>query len=891
MTRTRRFALTIACTALLAACGQGDSSASDQVQATEASRRAEAPGLTESYASFRKQQVATVDYELAVSLDAEGTHFTGQVVANTHLSAAPDRPLTIDFSGGEVLAVRIEGKEIPYDYNNYFISIEPQYLQEGANAIAVDYRHPYSTDGSGLHRFEDPEDGRVYMYTNFQPYDANKLFPHFDQPNLKAHYTLSVTAPADWVVVSAVRESRVEKNGDLREWHFPQSAKFSSYIFSLHAGPYQVWEDDTDGTPLRLLARQSLAQYVKPDDWFTFTRQSFEFFQPYFDLDYPFGKYDQLIVPDFNAGAMENVAAVTFSEGYVSRGEKTQAQRMQLANVIAHELAHMWFGNLVTMNWWDDLWLNESFATYMANLALAESSEFRNSWENFYLGTKQWAYWSDQLPTTHAIQLPVRNTDEAFANFDGITYGKGGSILKQLPFYLGAEAFRQGVRNYLRDLAYQNSTLDDFMGHLGRAAGKDLQQWQEQWLYQPGLNTLEASFQCESGKVTSLVLNQSAPAQYPTLREQRTQLGFYNLQGNSMVLTETLPVVYQGEKTRVPAARGLACPEILNPNEGDWAFVKVSLDPVSLDNVSKHINDIATPFTRLMLWQSLYDSFYDARLPLDDYVHFVLENAGAERDINVIRLLARHLGNVYDHLAQVDVDEDTRTALRQAIETFAWQQLQGAPAGSDAQKTWFGIFTTVAHSDAALASAREMLMGELQLDGLKLDPEKRWKLVYLQNEHLYGDYQQAVERELDRDASDRSQLQAIAAETVRPLPEAKARWLDNIIEHHEDFKTSQLGTAADNLFPASQLPLYQQQAGRIIAAIDKVTATGSPIYNAVFSGLFPLNCRKEGVAQLDEILQDGGELSPIMEKALKNRRDGNRRCIAISRLLADGSRS
>lgn len=884
MIRTTNFAATLLCSAVLAACGQGSNDPSSTSPA--ALTRAEAPGLSEAYAQQRKQQVAAVDYRLSVTLDASGESFAGRVMADTTLNGSLEQPLTIDFAGGTVESVSVDGEAVPFEYNDQFITIAAGHLKAGRNAIQVDYQHPYSTDGSGLHRFEDPEDGNIYLYTDFEPYDANRLFPHFDQPNLKAHYTLDVTAPKDWVIVTSVREDTVEEDGDVNHWHFPQSAKFSSYIFSLYAGPFHVWEDDGNGIPLRLMARKTLAQYVKPEDWFTFTKQSFEFFQPYFEVDYPFVKYDQVIVPDFNAGAMENVAAVTFNEVYVSRGEKTQAQRMRLANVIAHEMAHMWFGDLVTMNWWDDLWLNESFATYMANLSLAKNSEFSNTWENFYLGTKQWAYHSDQQPTTHPIQLPVKNTDEAFANFDGITYGKGGSILKQLPYYLGEENFRKGVSNYLKDLSYKNATLDDFMGHLGEAAGVDLDQWQQQWLYSAGLNTIEASFQCENDKVTELTLTQSAPEDYPTLREQQTQLGFYRMDGDSMQRAATLPVLYSGETTKVEEAIGQPCPQILYPNEEDWAFVKVNLDPVSVKNMSQHINDIEKPFPRLMLWQSLYDSVYDAKLPLDEYVSFALSNAGAERDINVIRLVSRHLGYAYSYLNQVTMDDDKRGELQLAIENFVWQRLQQADAGSDAQKTWFETFTGVAHTDEALARAQKLLQGEVSIDGLRLDPDMRWDLITLQNQRLFGDYQQAIERELEKDNSDRSQLSAISAEAVRPLPEAKHKWLENILQQRDRFKLSKLKAAAYYLFPTEQSELYQANVDRIVDALQSVNNSANPEYIGTYGKLFPLECSESGIQRLTAILDSDTALNPLLEKGLKNRRQENRRCVAMAELMA-----
>ncbi|MBB3062141.1 aminopeptidase N [Microbulbifer rhizosphaerae] len=890
MTKTGKFAAALLCSAVLAACGQTqsgiDQGVGAQTATAQATQRKAGPGLSEAYAKQRKQQIAAVDYRLSVQIDKNGESFGGRVVAETELVEPVKAPLTIDFAGGSVKAVTVDGKSVPFEYNDHFITIAPEHLHGGKNAIAVDYRHPYSTDGSGLHRFEDPEDGRVYMYTDFEPYDANRLFPHFDQPNLKAHYTLDVKAPKDWLVISSVREEKIEQleNG-FNHWYFPQSKKFSSYIFSLHAGPFHTWEDDADGIPLRLMARQSLAEYVKPQDWFTFTKQSFAFFQDYFEVDYPFVKYDQVIVPDFNAGAMENVGAVTFSERFVSRGEKTRAQRSRLANVIAHEMAHMWFGDLVTMDWWNGLWLNESFATYMANLALAEASEFDDAWENFYLGTKQWAYHSDQLVTTHAIELPVNNTAEAFANFDGITYGKGGSVLKQLPYYLGKEEFRKGVSNYLKELSYKNAELDDFIGHLGKAAGKDLGRWQQQWLYQPGLNTLTADFQCSDGKVTSLSLKQSAPMEYPTLREQRTQLGFYQMQDGAMVRTATLPVLYRGEVTEVTGAKDMECPQILYPNEGDWAFVKVNLDPVSVEQASQHINDIDSAFTRLMLWQSLYDSVYDAKLPLDQYVQFALDNAGPETDINVVRLVSGHLTTAYAYLNQVAIDDAKRTELQLAIESFIWQQLQQAKAGSDAQKTWFSAFTEAAHSDGALANAGKLLNGELAIEGLTLDPDMRWSLVVLQNQHLYGDYQKAIERELEKDSSDRARNFAISAEAVRPQPEAKAKWLDNVIDHRDDFKLSQLKAAAYTMFPSEQSELFQANLERIVGAIDAANATNSPEYIGTFKALFPLSCSEKGIEQVSKILDEKKDLNPLLEKGMKNRRFENQRCVAMSELL------
>ncbi len=328
---------------------------------------------------------------------------------------------------------------------------------------------------------------------------------------------------------------------------------------------------------------------------------------------------------------------VGFKETFISRGEKSTNQRMGLANVIAHEMAHMWFGDLVTMDWWNGLWLNESFATYMANLALAKNSDFDNVWDKFYSGTKQWAYSTDKSVNTHAIELPVPTTGDAFTNFDGITYGKGASVLKQIPQYLGEENFRIGVSNYLKKYAYQNTTLDDFMGELGKAANKDLSQWTDSWLYKAGLNTIDANFSCDNNRITHLTLRQSAPEEYPTLREQRVQVGLYRLQDSTVQLTDTLAVTYSGKETEIPDAVGKLCPDLVYPNKDDWGYVQVNLDNKSLATARQHINQFESPTLRLMLWQSLFDSVEDAKLPAHQYVDFALNNIAGETDYNVSR--------------------------------------------------------------------------------------------------------------------------------------------------------------------------------------------------------------------------------------------------------------
>ena len=894
MNRLLPFAATLLCTAIVASCGDKTPppqqvsevtkppAQTEAVARVERVERADKAGLTAEYAALRKQQIADVDYQISVDLDNTSKSFSGRVIANTKIARPLQQPLTIDFTGGDVKAVSVGGQDIPFEYNGYFISIAPEQLLQGDNQIAIDYTHPYSSDGSGLHRFEDPQDGSVYLYTHFEPYKANRFAPLFDQPDLKASYTIDVKAPADWHVVTSSREEKIDELADGRKhWHFPATKKFSTYILPLHAGPFVVWEDKAGDIPLRLMARKTLAPNVKPDDWFTFTQQAFEFYQKYYGIEYPFGKYDQLIVPDFTIGAMENVGAVTFNEAYVSRGEKTQAQRQKLANVIAHEMAHMWFGDLVTMKWWNGLWLKESFATYMASLALATNSEFEDVWENFYLRSKQSAYRADQLVTTHPIEVPVPNTAEAFSNFDSITYGKGGSVLEQLPHYLGREAFRQGVSTYLKDFSYGNAELKDFMSHLGKAANKNLDQWTQNWLYESGVNTIAARYQCTEGKITELNITQTAPKEHPVLREQKIQLGIYRMQDNIMTRVEAVPVTYSGTRTQVKAAEGLPCPEILNPNDEDWGYVKVSLDDKTVAAMSQHINSIESSFTRLMLWQSLFDSVTDAQMPLSEWIDFALENAGPESNINVIRLIGHHLQAASAYAHRFDVPQELRDERLQAIEHFAWTQLNQAPAGSDAQKTWFETFTQLAHTDEALNNAAQLLAGELKIDDLTIDLDKRWQLIVLLNRHLHGDYEQLVQQELKQDNTDRANNYAISARAIRPSAEAKKEWLDNIQNKRDRYKLSQLKAAAASLFPAEQLDLYREFSQQVFSAVPQVSDTADTLYNGAYSMLFPTVCSKEDIAQYSQVLKQNPELMPTLGRVLKNRKQQSEMCLAM----------
>jgi aminopeptidase N len=866
-----------------------DSAVAETVQQQTSLLRTQSESLEAVYAEMRAKQISNVSYKLSVTIDNKSESFSGSTELLFDLVENNQNDLTIDFDEGTIKSLKVNGKVVKFSYEKWFITIPASELTAGKQSITIDYQRPYSTDGSGFHRFVDPKNGEVYLYTDFEPYDANRLFPHFDQPDLKASYEIQVTAPAHWQIISATRETTISENGDNKVWSFPASARFSSYVFSLHAGNYAVWEDDFEGMKLRLFARQSLAEYVKTDEWFIPTKQSFAFFNKYFDVQYPFGKYDQIVAPDFNAGAMENVAAVTFNEGYIARGEKSTSARMSLANVIAHEMAHMWFGDLVTMRWWNGLWLNESFATYMANLAIAEASDFENNWDVFYSGTKQWAYRTDDSVNTHAIELPVASTGVALSNFDGITYGKGASVLKQLPYYLGEENFRIGVSNYLKKFSYQNTDLEDFIGELGKAAGKDMTQWTQDWLYNAGLNTIKVNYQCSNGKISAFAINQTAPEGYPTLREQRVQIGLYNVSadGNAMNLTSATPIMYKGATTEIKAVIGQACPDLVYPNEADWGYVKVDLDEKSLASAQQHINAIDNPTMRLMLWQSLSDSVNDANLAADQLVTFAMANIEGESDYNVSRKIASTLTSALGFLTVATrLEQKDYTALYMDVENLYLRLLENAEAGSDFQKLWYGRYVGVTKTTKHLNRLQNILNGEKSFDGITIDQDKRWTLIAKMNRYQHGNYQALLSTEAKKDITDSGVKSAIYAEVIRPEAEVKEKWFNIVINNPDKLKLSTLRYIMWGLFPGEQQALEAPYKAKILAHIPKLNEGSDLGLLESFAGsMLPTQCNAVSEAELAQLIKDYSGMKPQVLKTVKASHQQIGRCVKALELL------
>lgn len=846
--------------------------------------RAENPYLSQADAAARSARVSNVDYTLEFALTGKES-FSGTTTLSFDLNDAA-QPLTIDLDKATIGSLTVNGKPVTPQYNQWFITLAAADLKAGRNTVTIAYSRPHSTNGEGLHRMVDPVDGRVYTYSHFEPAAAHQMFPVFDQPDLKGTYQVTVTTPADWVVASTMRESGVRDVDGGKQWTFPRSKKLSPYNFSMHAGPYKVWEDHSGKYPMRLFARQSVAAQVSPQDWFRYTKQGLTFFDAYFGIPYQFEKYDQLLVPDFLYGAMENAAAITFAEGrFLHKEEMTAAQKQSLAGVIMHEMAHQWFGDLVTMKWWNGLWLNESFASFMGTLATAEATEFSNAWQSFYSGGKQQAYIQDQRVTTHAIETPVPSTANAFDNIDAITYSKGASTLKQLRHLLGEEVFRKGVHNYLVKYQYQNATLDDFIGSLGEAANRDLSGWTREWLYQAGVNTIVADYSCSAGKISAFTLRQSAPGkELPTLREQRVQVGLFQLGAQGLALSKNVAVTYKGAATAVPELKGAACPDLVYPNYQDWGFVQVRLDKQSFATAQSSLSKVDDPLLRAMLWQSLWDGVRAAQLPLNAFLSTALANAPAEKDYTL-------LGDIVDKLqASVHyLNQMGPSAYRDKVTAqLERMTLDAARAAGDKnfQRRWFAAYINVASSPAALKQLADILDGKPVVPGLNVSQDVRWDIIKRLNRYAYPGSEALLAAEQQRDKSDSGQQAAIAATVVRPDARVKAEWAATIADLKTTLPFSRVRTAMASLYPPEQSALSEQGAAQRLATLGEVDQAAGPVYMRAYAATqIPAACTPASVRRLAAAIVKLPNLSTGTFRSLLVTKQEDERCVAIKKAM------
>lgn len=566
--------------------------------------------LTRKDAQARAELISNVRYDIAVDI-TDTDEFT--TVSTVHFdSKAGTTHFDLVAAGFEAT---LDGEETGRELS----------LSDGPHTLTVTSHDAYNRTGEGLHKFTDPVDGKDYLYTQFEPAMAMKVFAGFDQPDLKATYKVSVTAPERYTVILNEAVERTDNGDGTSTWTTVIDYPLSTYLIAICAGEFERISDTYDAgdgrtIELGLYARASLIPHMDSERLFRQTKDGFDFYHANFGRKYPFGdKYDQVFCPEYNMGAMEHVGCVTYRDEYIFTSEPTPYRLERRNDTILHEMAHMWFGDLVTMRWWDDLWLNESFATWSAATAQVGIGEYPEAWTTFATVEKAWAYSQDQLPSTHPIAADAPDIETAEQNFDGITYAKGASVLKQLQAYVGYEEFFAGVRKHFDNHAYSNATFDDLLGALEEASGRDLSNWAEQWLRTTGVSRLYPEI-----SDTFTVVQES-----PVLRDHRVRVGLYSLIDGTVQRTHQVELDITGERTEIPEFSGVKH-DLALVNDEDLTYCLMGLDAEQQQFAVEHLGQIEDSLAKTLVWSSLWESVRDGRLPARKYVELVAREVGPD---------------------------------------------------------------------------------------------------------------------------------------------------------------------------------------------------------------------------------------------------------------------
>ncbi|MBS9533420.1 aminopeptidase N [Mycobacterium sp. M1] len=843
------------------------------------------PNLTRDQAAERAALVTVDNYRIVLDLtDGDGRpgERTFRSTTTVTFSALPGADTVIDIAADAVRSATLNGRALDVSAYDESTGIALTGLAE-RNVLEVDADCLYSNTGEGLHRFVDPVDDEVYLYSQFETADAKRMFACFDQPDLKATFDVTVTAPPHWQVIS--NGATASADGGVHT--FATTAKMSTYLVALIAGPYARWDDvyrDEHGEiPLGLFCRASLAEHMDAERLFTETKQGFGFYHNNFGVPYAFGKYDQLFVPEFNAGAMENAGAVTFLEDYVFRSKVTRASYERRAETVLHEMAHMWFGDLVTMRWWDDLWLNESFATFASVLCQSGATEYTSAWTTFANAEKSWAYRQDQLPSTHPIAADIPDLAAVEVNFDGITYAKGASVLKQLVAYVGLEHFLAGLRDYFAAHAFDNATFDDLLAALEKASGRDLSGWGRQWLKTTGLNTLRADFDIDDdGRFTRFAVAQSgaAPGAGET-RVHRLAIGVYDddpAGSGRLVRVHREELDVDGPMTDVPALVGVPRGKLILVNDDDLTYCALRLDQDSLATALERIADITESLPRTLVWSAAWEMTREAELRARDFLALISRGIGAESEVGVAQRLLLQAQTALGFYAEPS------WAAAEGWPAFADRLLalaREAEAGSDHQLAFVNALCTSVLSARHTAVLAALLDGDPAaqgLSGLAVDTDLRWRITVAlaRSGMLDAD---AIGAEAQRDQTAAGKRSAAQAGAARPHADVKAAAWRQVLE--DDTLANITGRAIiGGIVQPGQGELLAPFTARYFAEIAGVwQRRSSEVAQTVVVGLYPgWDVSQAGLDAADAFLADP-EVPPALRRLVVEGRAGVERSL------------
>ncbi|MBT1174533.1 aminopeptidase N [Bifidobacterium sp. LC6] len=814
--------------------------------------------LTRVEAEERKAVVeAPIHYHVDLDLTVGPKNFGSKALIC--FNAEEGSSTFLDLIADEVTAIELNGEKLDPAAVYKDSRIELNHLK-AKNEVTVTALCRYSTTGEGLHRSVDPSDGNIYLYSQFEVPDARRVYAVFDQPDLKATFEFKVLAPQSWIVTSNMPTSSVEDdaretldgtlgekpNESSRLWIFEPTPVMSSYLTAICAGPYAEWHTEyhnEDGriVPMAQYCRQSLAEaFAKDVDYlFDITKKGFAFYAKTWGVPYPYAKYDQIYVPEYNAGAMENIGMVTIRDSYVFESKVTDALAERRVVTVLHELAHMWFGDYVTMKWWNDLWLNESFAEFTSTLATAEATEWHDAWATFCSGEKSWALRQDQLPTTHPIVAPINDLNDTYVNFDGITYAKGASVLKQLAFYVGREQFFQGIHNYLNRHAYSNATLADLLGELEKTSGRDLKAWSAKWLEESGINTIASAVnETADGTIAELKLTQTASEEHPVLRPHRLAIGFYNEDAatGKIVRTEQFELDVDGETTIVESAAGKQRPALILVNDDDLTYTKIRFDAESQAFAEANLHRFDDALARAVTWLAFWDMTRDGEFPAERFVDMTLRLLATETESTTFRYALACMSTTAHHY----VAPARREEVLRHVAAELWKLANAAEAGSDNQFQLITAYLGYGEEgdEAFAANAHGLLDGTVTLPGLEIDNNFTWTIVQsLTSVNAMSDDE--VEAQLAKKDSIVNREFALGARAARPTVEAK-EWAWDQALNNDELTNSQLEAVARGFSATPNTELAEPFAAKYFETVDWVWANKTyHMAEALLNGLYP----------------------------------------------------
>ena len=847
------------------------------------------PGIniSRSEALERSEHLLVESYEVFLDVTGAGdTFFARSTITfkcnksgySTFLDAVSERVISATLNGNPVNTSGFDGETI------YLSNLQSE------NVLVVEVETRYSKTGEGLQKSVDPVDNEIYLYSQGETAYIRKMYPCFDQPNLKATFNLLVLAPQHWEVISNNPVETIKPDGDSRLWQFTTTPRISTYITALIAGPYAHVHDQYVGekvVPLGIYLRKSLAESLDPAEIFEVTKEGFAYFEETFGLAYPFEKYDQVAVVDFNWGAMENAGVVTFREDLlVFRSRVTERSREQRAHVILHEMAHMWFGNMVTMYWWDDLWLNESFAEWSSYLALVEGTRFKDGWTSFIIDGKSWAYNQDQLVTTHPIAVDMVDIESVNANFDGISYAKGSSVLHQLSAYVGRENFIKGLRQYFEKFAWQNTQLSDLLTELKSTSGRDLDAWSATWLKTAGINTMHPILEITDGVYSRVAIRQEAPlvpAGSHEVRPHRLGVALYDLTDGLLTIRKRAEFDTTGEITEIAELAGEKVADLFLINDGDLAYTKIRFDQSSVQTLTNHLGQITDPIARVIAWIATWDMWRDAEISTHDFSQLLLKGIRTEQLINVVAGLGRDLVGAVEVLS----DPARRSVLRVAVATEIEGLLRGAVAGGDIQFQLARVFAGLAITSEQIEFVRSILAGELE--GLVIDRDLHWYLTISLAER--GEVTRTeIDAVLTNDPTLTGELSHAQAIAALPDPIIKAETWKSLI--NDELSTSKRAALQSGFMRARQSEILAVYVDPYFETLLQMWSNSSfDVASSNVESLYPhFVISQETLDKTDTWLNGTGAGAPeVLRRLVSEGRDSLARALRIQKRDALGA--